>query len=254
MHHACPHHALALIRNRVECIDSSVFDRRHADSWRCERCDGLWLPGTVVRRVVGESPRWPAVAETAATSLLCPDGHGALRAVDADGIELDLCGQCHGVWLDRGELEEIVARRHGRDEDDEAVEDLVDTLLGEVEQGIDNAARRPCGASSKCDADGDVDVPAPGGGAASMPSGGPAMGVRAPSAPSSSGNVSTFDVERARVSSQSMMVEHDPRLGAMPVSGSSSSTDVGGGDFDLLGTAGDALEAVFSFIGDAFSL
>lgn len=228
MHHACPRHAEALIRNRVECIDDSLFDRSHVDSWRCQRCDGLWLPGAVVQRVVGESPRWPATARTAATSLHCPDGHGALRAVDFEGIEIDVCAQCHGVWLDRGELEDIVARRHGRDDEDAAVVDAVNELLGEVDYIVDTATRRPRSGVGRQDADGDVDVPAPGGGMASMPPGGNAFSAKASvmsSGARDGGAMSAFDVE--------------PQVANV--------------DFDLLGTAGDALEAVFSFIADAFS-
>lgn len=37
------------------------------------------------------------------------------------GIEIDLCPRCRGVWLDRGELEKILARvndDHEGDDDD----------------------------------------------------------------------------------------------------------------------------------------
>lgn len=265
MHHACPHHADALVRNRVECVDSSLVERRHVDCWRCERCDGLWLPGAVVERVVGASPRWPAAAQTRPTPLPCPDGHGALRAVDADGIELDLCPACHGVWLDRGELEDIVARRHGREDNDDAVAELVDELLCEAEDGIDRASRRPRGGSSKDD--GDADVPAPGGGTGSMPSGGSVVTVRGPSAPTGSGSavpsapppvaatdqasgMAAFDVERARGGASSFASERGSGVTNIPDASAFETVDAG---FDLLGSAGDALEAVFSFLGDAFS-
>lgn len=35
-------------------------------------------------------------------------------------IEIDLCPRCRGVWLDRGELDKIIARseRHPPDDDD----------------------------------------------------------------------------------------------------------------------------------------
>ncbi|MCW8132001.1 MAG: zf-TFIIB domain-containing protein [Planctomycetota bacterium] len=35
---------------------------------------------------------------------------GALRACLRDGIEIDMCAQCRGVWLDRGELEKLLER------------------------------------------------------------------------------------------------------------------------------------------------
>jgi uncharacterized protein len=33
-----------------------------------------------------------------------------------DGITIDVCGQCRGIWLDRGELELLVARAREAEE------------------------------------------------------------------------------------------------------------------------------------------
>jgi uncharacterized protein len=43
------------------------------------------------------------------TVLNCPVCAGAMREVARDGILIDTCTQCRGVWLDRGELEKIAA-------------------------------------------------------------------------------------------------------------------------------------------------
>jgi Zn-finger nucleic acid-binding protein len=39
---------------------------------------------------------------------------------ERQGIEIDFCPQCRGVWLDRGELDKLIERasRHGGDDDD----------------------------------------------------------------------------------------------------------------------------------------
>ena len=37
----------------------------------------------------------------------CPSCKTALRIVHEEGIEIDVCDSCHGVWLDPGELEAI---------------------------------------------------------------------------------------------------------------------------------------------------
>jgi len=39
--------------------------------------------------------------------LTCPVCQGAMREVSKDGILIDVCSQCRGVWLDRGELEKL---------------------------------------------------------------------------------------------------------------------------------------------------
>ncbi len=41
----------------------------------------------------------------------CPDA--VLAMTDRQGIEIDYCPQCRGVWLDRGELDKIVERSAG---------------------------------------------------------------------------------------------------------------------------------------------
>ena len=38
----------------------------------------------------------------------CPDA--ALVMSDRQGVEIDYCPQCRGVWLDRGELDKLIDR------------------------------------------------------------------------------------------------------------------------------------------------
>lgn len=40
----------------------------------------------------------------------CPICHVALVISDKQGIEIDYCPQCRGIWLDRGELDKIIER------------------------------------------------------------------------------------------------------------------------------------------------
>ena len=59
----------------------------------------------------------------------CPKCNVLLVISDRQGIEIDYCPQCRGVWLDRGELDKIIERtnqafdqykgsRHDDDDDD----------------------------------------------------------------------------------------------------------------------------------------
>ncbi|WP_038056955.1 zf-TFIIB domain-containing protein [Thermus amyloliquefaciens] len=41
--------------------------------------------------------------------LLCPNCQVGMREVERRGVVLDVCPQCGGVWLDRGELEKLLA-------------------------------------------------------------------------------------------------------------------------------------------------
>jgi uncharacterized protein len=47
--------------------------------------------------------------------MTCPRCNTAnMEELDRDGITLDRCTSCRGIWLDRGELEKLLSR--GRDE------------------------------------------------------------------------------------------------------------------------------------------
>ncbi len=40
----------------------------------------------------------------------CPIDNTELRITDRQGIEVDFCPKCRGVWLDRGELDKVLER------------------------------------------------------------------------------------------------------------------------------------------------
>jgi len=45
--------------------------------------------------------------------MQCPIDGTQLVMSDRNGVEIDYCPQCRGVWLDRGELDKIVERSIG---------------------------------------------------------------------------------------------------------------------------------------------
>lgn len=42
--------------------------------------------------------------------MQCPIDGAQLVMADRNGVEIDYCPQCRGVWLDRGELDKIIER------------------------------------------------------------------------------------------------------------------------------------------------
>lgn len=44
----------------------------------------------------------------APTALNCPKCHGTMRAYERNGVVIDQCGDCRGIFLDRGELERLI--------------------------------------------------------------------------------------------------------------------------------------------------
>ena len=45
--------------------------------------------------------------------MKCPTCQIELKMTDRQGVEIDYCPQCRGVWLDRGELDKIIERTSG---------------------------------------------------------------------------------------------------------------------------------------------
>lgn len=49
--------------------------------------------------------------------MKCPIDDATLQMSDRQGIEIDYCPECRGVWLDRGELDKIIERSGSWDGD-----------------------------------------------------------------------------------------------------------------------------------------
>jgi uncharacterized protein len=40
--------------------------------------------------------------------LTCPKCHGPMRTYERNGVHVDQCSECRGIFLDRGELERLI--------------------------------------------------------------------------------------------------------------------------------------------------
>ena len=47
--------------------------------------------------------------------MVCPVDNTPLAMMDRQGIEIDYCPKCRGVWLDRGELDKLIDRSASQD-------------------------------------------------------------------------------------------------------------------------------------------
>jgi len=85
---------------------------------RCEACRGTWLDLVAVRsRISNASVLWEVLSRGgAATAFSCPACRDRpLSRASYDGIELDWCPACKGVFFDASELGSIQSafRRRG---------------------------------------------------------------------------------------------------------------------------------------------
>lgn len=54
-----------------------------------------------------QPPSGPAASPNAGTTLVCPKCSGAMRTYERNGIHLEQCDTCRGIFLDFGELESL---------------------------------------------------------------------------------------------------------------------------------------------------
>jgi uncharacterized protein len=84
--------------------------------------------------------------------MKCPICDIDMRIAEREGVEIDYCPQCRGVWLDRGELEKLIAQvestgygergRHDRDDDDDHHHDDRRASTYRDEEHYEDAYRR----------------------------------------------------------------------------------------------------------------
>jgi Zn-finger nucleic acid-binding protein len=112
----------------VKCnsiLDKATFQGLEVDL--CPKCGGLWLDRGEISRAAklpeaelarlrtlmsGKSGPPPVPTENKAPCPACP---GKLSEVLLGNVHVDYCASCHGIFLDRGELQEAVEAVRARD-------------------------------------------------------------------------------------------------------------------------------------------
>ncbi len=79
----------------------------------CPACGGLFLDANEVRALTGSSSLHRLLTKylglDSDSQLVCPNCGGLMDGEDAGNVRVDVCLECHGVWLDAGELERLAA-------------------------------------------------------------------------------------------------------------------------------------------------
>ena len=79
------------------------------------------------------------MSEQTATTLQCPRDDGImLVAVDRNGVTVDACPRCRGIWLDRGELDKLIELEARASED----------FLAEIQGSSERSERESSGHGS----------------------------------------------------------------------------------------------------------
>ena len=86
----------------------------------CERCHGLWLTKEAVATggpepvssISGDRPP-PSATHERAGERQCPECACRLQPERVEGVEIDRCVRCSGIWLDAGEYARVRAHLAG---------------------------------------------------------------------------------------------------------------------------------------------
>ncbi|HKJ54329.1 MAG TPA: zf-TFIIB domain-containing protein [Gammaproteobacteria bacterium] len=83
----------------------------------CPACNGNWIGGAALAALFARDRNAPRIEEALEAILdldfrdgrrLCPRCRGKhMQAMMVDGIELDYCVACKGLYFDQGELEQV---------------------------------------------------------------------------------------------------------------------------------------------------
>lgn len=108
--------------NRLKCpIDHKpllklVIDNITIDY--CRECCGIWLDSGELESLLDKRIECSEMVEKIAlnekqdrSSKECPACEKGLNKVDKEGIKVDICPSCRGVWLDGGEFA-LIYERH----------------------------------------------------------------------------------------------------------------------------------------------
>jgi Zn-finger nucleic acid-binding protein len=94
-------------RDRALLASNDVQGYRYLS---CERCNGHWLPGRALARILsdlGLKVLHHATPPGQPVALPCPDCDGPLQGISVGDSQVDRCGRCGGVWLDAGEVAQL---------------------------------------------------------------------------------------------------------------------------------------------------
>lgn len=77
----------------------------------CFICDGIFLDEGEMRKVTRNKPLEKWLVEYMGveddSELVCPRCGSTMNEEEVQGVKVDICLQCKGIWFDGGELEEI---------------------------------------------------------------------------------------------------------------------------------------------------
>ena len=101
----CPH---CFERLEKKSLNKGLWS---VDTDVCRSCDGLYLDKGELLKLTSNRPLHNITTKylgvDSDSKLLCPGCGSIMDMESVGGVEIDVCLQCNGVWLDSDELEQL---------------------------------------------------------------------------------------------------------------------------------------------------
>ena len=125
----CPRCWVAMNKEEVDVLGPNII----IDV--CPTCQGIWFDNNELKKILGNRKLANFLTQHIGTQskskLVCPRCGGLMDLEYAEDVEIDVCLNCHGAWLDYGELERLKEKSEAGytgDKTEKAVEEWEEIL------------------------------------------------------------------------------------------------------------------------------
>ena len=84
----------------------------------CPKCKGIWVDTKELKKLINNPELHKHLTKyvgiESKSSLVCPRCGGLMNLEYAENVEVDVCLSCKGIWLDKGEFEELKGKENKR--------------------------------------------------------------------------------------------------------------------------------------------
>jgi len=135
----CPRCWVAMKKEEVDVLGPNII----IDV--CPKCQGVWFDNNELKKILGDRKLANYLTKHIGTQseskLVCPRCGGLMDLEYAEDVEIDVCLNCNGAWLDIGELERLKDKSevgYTGDKEAKAVEEWEEMMAKRRRKGMNS--------------------------------------------------------------------------------------------------------------------